>query len=418
MIRRIQALDYRCLRHVDIPLGARQVLVGPNGSGKSALISAFTFLRDLVRKGPAAAVATHAAAFRDMARPGSAVPVARAGDVFRDLVWRRPAADPRFELAVELELPVETREMLPEEKEYRTYRYEVALAGDEDGVAIRAEKGIIESRREAAEADQAYLFPDLPEPPATILTRSRAGARTVLSKSTAGMDRFYVEQDPRGWITDIPLGPKRSALGNLPESSDTLPASTFAKCVLESAVIRLRPRPTAMRRPCSPAFPDEALLASGTNLACVVGRLRGEHREAFDQWLGLLRDALPGLQDIHVTRRKADRHRYLTLTYSGGLDMPSWLLSGGTLRLLALTLPAFLPGPSGVYLVEEPERGIHPDALAAVHASLFSMSGGQVIATTCSSVLQQFFRPDEVLRLECGRDGATRISRGPGATSG
>ena len=54
---------------MDIALGERQVLVGPNGSGKSALISAFTFLRDLVRKGPDAAVARHAAAFRDMARP-------------------------------------------------------------------------------------------------------------------------------------------------------------------------------------------------------------------------------------------------------------------------------------------------------------------------------------------------------------
>ena len=46
------------------------------------------------------------------------------------------------------------------------------------------------------------------------------------------------------------------------------------------------------------------------------------------------------------------------------------------------------------------------------------MSGGQVIATTCSSALQQFLEPDEVLRLECGPDGATRVSRGPQATSG
>lgn len=35
MIQRIQALDYRCLRFVDIPLGERQVLVGPNGGPRT-----------------------------------------------------------------------------------------------------------------------------------------------------------------------------------------------------------------------------------------------------------------------------------------------------------------------------------------------------------------------------------------------
>lgn len=411
MIRRIEALNFRCLRHVDIPLGPRQLLVGPNGSGKSSLIAAFTFLRDLVRKGPGAAVARHAGAVREMARMGSVANVGRNGDVFRDLVRGRPETDARFELAVELELPEEVRSQLPPEKGYRTYRYEVAVGGGAEGVGIEAEKGILASRREAADGDQAYLFPDLPEPPETILAPPRAGARTVVSKSAGGMDRFYVEQDPRGWITDIALGPKRSALGNLPESPETLPASTYAKRVLETVVTQLHPRVAAMRRLCWPTLPDEALLPSGTNLACVVRRLRGEHRDAFNEWLGLLRGVLPGLEDIRVTRRKSDPHRYLTLT-SRGLDTPSWLVSGGILRLLALTLPAFLPGAEGgIYLVKEPERGIHPDALGALHASLFSMPDSQVVATTYSPALQRLFDPAEVLFCERGEDGGARIGR-------
>ncbi len=48
-------------------------------------------------------------------------------------------------------------------------------------------------------------------------------------------------------------------------------------------------------------------------------------------------------------------------------EVPSWLLSDGTLRLMALTLIAFasLPEPR-TYLVEEPENGLHPLAIQVV----------------------------------------------------
>ena len=391
MIRRIQALNYRCLRFVDIPLGERLVLVGPNGAGKSTLVGALGFLSDLVRNGPAAAVAE------------------RAGE-FRDLVWGRPAESPGFELAIELELPAEVREQLPPEKGFRTYRYEVALADGDCGAGIRAERGILEPLREPAGAVQDYLFPDLPEPPATILAPARRGARTVLSKSAGGTDRFYVEQDPKGWVTEIALGSQRSALGGLPESSDRLPASTFARRALATAITRLGPRVAAMRGPCGPGVPDGELLETGFNLPWVVRRLRDEHREDFDEWLTLLRGSLPGLDDIHFARRTADRYGYLVLRYGGGLEIPAWLASGGTLRLIALTLPAFLPDAGGVLLVEQPERGIHPDALGTLHAALSALPGHQLIAATCSPALQALFGADEVLSVERREDGTVRLA--------
>ena len=237
MIRRIQALDYRCLRYADIPLGERQVLVGPNGAGKSTLIDILAFLRDFVRHGPLAAVEERA-------------------DEFRDLVWGRPADGPGFELAVEFELPAECRDELPAERGYRTYRYEVALRGGEGGVGIHAERGILAPLPRAAEGVQPFLFPDLPEPPETILAPARPGAHTVLSKSPGGRDRFYTEQDPaKGWVTEVALGPHRSTLGGLPESPETVPASTAIKRILETCITRLRPDAAAMKRPRPPRPP-------------------------------------------------------------------------------------------------------------------------------------------------------------------
>jgi len=56
---------------------------------------------------------------------------------------------------------------------------------------------------------------------------------------------------------------------------------------------------------------------------------------------------LPDLKGIKTVERAEDKHRYMILSYDGGLEAPSWLVSDGTLRLLALTLLAYISGLSG-----------------------------------------------------------------------
>ncbi len=81
---------------------------------------------------------------------------------------------------------------------------------------------------------------------------------------------------------------------------------------------------------------------------------------------------LPDLEAIRAVERPDDRHCYLMLRFAGGLEVPSWRTSDGTLRLLALTLLAYLPEPPGISLIEEPENGVHPQAVAAIVQSLSS----------------------------------------------
>ena len=63
MIRRIQALNYRCLRYVDVSLDRFHVLIGPNASGKSTLFDSIAFLGDLVRDGLEKAVGVRTSNF-------------------------------------------------------------------------------------------------------------------------------------------------------------------------------------------------------------------------------------------------------------------------------------------------------------------------------------------------------------------
>jgi predicted ATPase len=102
-----------------------------------------------------------------------------------------------------------------------------------------------------------------------------------------------------------------------------------------------------------------------------------------ERWVAHLQTALPDIREITTVQRDEDRHRYIQLSYSSGLEAPSWLISDGTLRLLALTLLAYVPGLSGVYLIEEPENGIHPRAVGRTDiANLLCFSRDEAQATT------------------------------------
>ena len=117
MIRRMQALNYRCMQYADVELGRFHILVGPNASGKSTLFDVIAFLGDLVSGGLDAAVKSRTSNFQD-------------------LVWGRPAAGLGLELAVEFDIPDKLRKLLPTERDYRAFRYEVAIRETEGDIRI------------------------------------------------------------------------------------------------------------------------------------------------------------------------------------------------------------------------------------------------------------------------------------------
>lgn len=82
------------------------------------------------------------------------------------------------------------------------------------------------------------------------------------------------------------------------------------------------------------------------------------------------------------------------------------------MRLLALTLPAFLPDLQGVFLIEEPENGVHPRAVETLFQALSNVYGAQVLIATHSPVLLGLVDPSQVLCFAKDDSGATDIIRG------
>jgi len=166
----------------------------------------------------------------------------------------------------------------------------------------------------------------------------------------------------------------------------------------------------ALRGP-SPPQPKALRRFDGSSLARDVNRLKEKSPRSFDAWVAHVRTALPDLEEVSTVLRPEDMHRYLMVQFANKIKVPSWNLSEGTLRLLALTLLAYRPDFQGIYLIEEPENGVHPMALETIYQSLSSIYEGQLFVATRSPVLLAMAKPEEVLCFRRTSEG-TQIVRG------
>lgn len=385
MIQRIWVKNFRMLASNRVDLGRFAVLVGRNASGKSTLMSVLRFVSAVLSDGVERAV--------DLTLDGS-------GADFRDLCFdeKQPVA-----VALTVKLP------------QGNYRYELEIGPDASGVPVVLREHLFLLPEEEGEVPiQRSLFGDVDLDKVVHSNAPReARWRKIVGKASEGKD--YFQDEKTSWSNLFRFGRTRSALGNIPEDTDRFPGAIAVRDLLRDGVSIVELDSHKLRMPSPPRSPT-ALVSDGSNLAVAARELEKRDRVAFDQWVAHVADAVPGLTAIDTWERPEDRHVVLRARFDGTHfdPVPSWLLSDGTLRLLALSLFAFAETEErqGIYLVEEPENGLHPLAIQSVFQALSQMVATQVFVATHSPVFLAQTSMDQLLVFKRATLGFSEIRRG------
>ncbi len=394
MFTRIQTRAFRCLKSVDQPLGPFQALVGPNASGKTTFLDVIGFLSALIRN-----------------RGDVLATVQERSANFKKLLWMERGNS--FQLAVEAEIPEPIHTFMADDKrKFSHVRYEVEIGLDvaSNEIGLDHETLWLLTPRSTTRPRQPSLFPATRSEMPSLLTLSRAkNRRSLLTKKTGGNDNYYAE-GKKSYQPSFKLGRGRSALSNIPADTESFPVSTWFRDLLERGVQTFVLNSQVIRHPSPPGL-GRRFQTDGSNLPWVIAELRKDQRQ-FRAWLEHVRTALEDIRDIQTVERPEDKHCYVVIEYANRAKIPSWLASDGTLRLLTLTIPAYLKDLEGTFLIEEPENGVHPRAIETVLQSLSSMYDSQVLVATHSPIALSMLEPEQVLCFAKDETGATDIVSG------
>jgi predicted ATPase len=161
----------------------------------------------------------------------------------------------------------------------------------------------------------------------------------------------------------------------------------------------------------STSFPRGFLESSGGNLALVL--LDMNFKDLHEQIRDYLRRFCDRFNNVKVN---LDGPYAKTYIEESGLLEPlvSWRLSDGTLKFLCLLAVLLDPEPAPLVCIEEPEVGLHPEAIQIVAEALVEASERtQLIVTTHSEALIDALSdsPEDVLVTERDFDNGTQFRR-------
>jgi predicted ATPase len=175
-------------------------------------------------------------------------------------------------------------------------------------------------------------------------------------------------------------------------------------------------RDSAPRKPQPADLPQDFLLADAGNLGLVINDL--------DYRFGMAQMLVDDLRRLHpAARRIGTRVAGGTVQLfldEGGLTqpIPATRMSDGTLRFLCMLVILRHPEPPPLVCIEEPEIGLHPDAMPALaELMLDAAARTQLAVTTHSDILVSALSKTPEAIVVCERDEAgthlRRLEAGP-----
>lgn len=335
---------------VPFELESLNVLIGPNGAGKSNVIEAFELL--------AALPVNFASAIRD-------------GGGAREWLWKGGGPPVAATIDVVLEANTPT---------HRPMRHRVEFA--EVGSRVEVLDEAIEEVTPHYGRDDVYFYYRFQGGYPAI---NVAGGPRHLRRETLLSDQSVLAQrkDPDQY-------PEITWLGRQLTGITTFREWTFG-------------RYAELRRPQPADLPGDRLLPDSRNLGHLLNQIDHHDPQTFNR---LLCRFFPRFERMS-TRVEGGTIQFYLHEPGFSAPIPATRLSDGTIRFVALLATLLAPKPPPLVCIEEPELGLHPDALAIIADLLVDASSRtQLMVTTHSDALVAALSAHASSVVACERSGA------------
>jgi predicted ATPase len=354
LIERLKLKKILSFNDATIKLGQLNVLVGPNAVGKSNLIEVIGLLR---------------------AVPNGLAPAILRGGGIRQWLWL--GADLPVTASIECDF------RLRDGRQFGPLAYQLQILGDANGYLISGEE---------------------------LEKRGSLGAARYFSRV---FGEASVEPDSGMPTAVMQVPATESLLAKFKSPADLTPITATGEELSEIQIFReFRTGPrAAMRQGISTNTPKDGLQDGGDNLAMVLQDLN--FRDLNGRVNKYLKRFCDRFDAVKVEIGDGLARTYLSESGLRG-EISSARMSDGTLKFLALLAALFHPKMPPLMCIEEPELGLHPDALQLVAEVLLEASESmQLVVTTHSDALVDALtdRPETVLVCERDFDNGTQMKR-------
>jgi len=144
------------------------------------------------------------------------------------------------------------------------------------------------------------------------------------------------------------------------------------------------------------------LYNKGNNLAAFLYWIQRSKKKYYKRIIKTIQSIAPFFSDFYFRPNKKDYVRLLWNDKYSDQIYGVNDLSDGTIRFIALTTLFMQPDPPATIIIDEPELGLHPTAIAKLAGMIKSVASKdcQVIIATQSTDLISHFTPEDIITVD------------------
>jgi predicted ATPase len=380
MLKKLKLKNFKSFKDVEIELGNLNVLIGPNAGGKTNLINVFRFLRSLESEGLNNAISLHGGFYsiRNF-KAGVNEPILIEMEFFIENLKNKYKD---FEYGYEEEIP---------------QRIRIELSGN---VCFSLQ---INENNENLEKSISFTFKD------SVIKKFNILERQIESSWNTDItiyDDLNVKFRPS--LPYNQIKPDFLSLQVLKFFGE-LNNSIFQKFFTE--YIGIYDFEAKLIKETASFVSSYDLEEDGSNIAFVIENILSDKAKR-KTLLNLISYVLDFIEGISTERSTFKDFVFLKVKEKFSNDyIPSYLLSDGTIRIIALIVALYFENKN-ILIFEEPEINIHPSLLSIV-IDLFKESSNekQILITTHNPEFLKYIDLDDIIVISRNKDGFSVIKR-------